>query len=62
MLLNFLLIQLMQTRFAEEMAIVHKEIYNKYASKNATIKRVNKTLLTDAKRVFLNQLAKLGDK
>mgnify|MGYP003644153475 CR=1 FL=1 len=47
------------TRFAEEMAIVHKEIYNKYASKNATIKRVNKTLLTDAKRVFLNQLAKL---
>ena len=59
--INFFANPVTAKRFADEMAIVHKQVYNKYASKNASIKRVNRTILTDAQRTFLNQLSKLGE-
>ncbi len=52
MLLAFFANPVTAKRFADEMAIVHKQVYNKYASKNASIKRVNRTILTDAQRTF----------
>ena len=59
--INFFANPINAERFAQEMAIVHKAMYTKYTGENATIRRVNKTIITDAQRTFLNQLSKLGD-